>query len=72
MNDHQGEREGAAGRAFVVQFLPPDDEAGTAFRGRVERIASGESRRFHSAQELVAFMTQSLGGKSKSEREEES
>jgi hypothetical protein len=59
MSDRQ-EQDGAAGRAFVVQFSASDDDH-TAFRGRVERIASGESRRFHSGEDLLAFMADSLG-----------
>jgi len=58
--------EGPASRrategAFVVQFLPEPAGDGAAFYGRVERIASGESSRFRSAEELVAFMARTLG-----------
>lgn len=60
MSDRLHERDGAAGRAFVVQFLASDEDH-TVFCGRVERIASGESRRFHSGEELLAFMADSLG-----------
>ena len=68
MSDRERGREGAAGRAFVVQFLQPGDGDAAGFRGRVERVASGESRRFQSADELLDFMRQSLVGGSRRTR----
>ena len=47
-------------RVFVVQFRvhPPGGPAGYA--GRVEHLASGQVVRFHSLEELQAFMTRVL------------
>lgn len=61
MDDREARAEGAAGRAFVVQFLQGDGDPQRDFRGRVERVASGESRHFQSIDELVAFLVRSLG-----------
>jgi hypothetical protein len=68
MSDRPHERDGAAGRAFIVQFLASDDYH-SALCGRVERIASGESRRFHSGEELLAFMVDRLGRTAKGEED---
>jgi hypothetical protein len=49
-----------ANRAFVVQFrLPPPDGAPT-YDGRVEHLVSGQETRFHSLEELLAFMIRVL------------
>ena len=47
-------------RVFVVQFRvhPPVVPAGYA--GRVEHLASGQVVRFHSLEELLAFMVRVL------------
>ena len=47
-------------RVFVVQFRtqPPGGSAGYA--GRVEHLVSGRVTRFHSLEELLAFMTRVL------------
>lgn len=60
MSERPASRRATEG-AFVVQFLPDPAGERSAFYGRVERIASGESCRFRSAQELVAFMVRTLG-----------
>jgi hypothetical protein len=47
-------------RVFVVQFRtqPPGGPAG--YDGRVEHLVSGQVVRFHSLEELLAFMTRVL------------
>jgi len=47
-------------RAFVVQFRVGSGGQQQPFRGRVEHIASGQTCRFHSAPELLAFFSQVL------------
>jgi hypothetical protein len=42
-------------RAFVVQFRVPSEGAPT-YDGRVEHLVSGQEARFHSLEELLAFM----------------
>jgi hypothetical protein len=43
-------------RAFVVQFRPQPTGASSAYDGRVEHLVSGQVARFHSLEELLAFM----------------
>jgi len=43
-------------RAFLVQFRLQSTEASPAYAGRVEHVVSGEGTRFHSLDELLAFM----------------
>jgi hypothetical protein len=43
-------------RAFVVQFRALPTGASPAYEGRVEHVVSGQVMRFHSLEELVAFM----------------
>jgi hypothetical protein len=50
--------------AFVVQFRESTDMAAGRLEGRVEHIASYESARFHSLDELLAFITRVLAGSS--------
>ena len=52
---------GAAERAFVVQFSNDEGNRGGNFSGRVEHVASGESMRFGSPEELTAFLSHKLG-----------
>ena len=47
-----------ANRAFVVQFRAPVQ--GQPQGGRVEHMLSGQSRRFKSPDQLLAFMEQML------------
>ena len=47
-------------RSFVVQFTRDTAPAARCFRGRVEHIESGRSRRFASLDELVAFVGEVL------------
>ena len=47
-------------RAFVVQFRPPAPDGAPAYDGRVEHLVSGEAARFHSLEELLAFMVRVL------------
>jgi hypothetical protein len=43
-------------RAFVVQFRAQPAGASPSFEGRVEHLASYRVARFHSLEELLAFM----------------
>lgn len=47
-------------RAFVVQFRAETDIAQGRCTGRVEHVVSGQSTRFASLAELLAFMAQVL------------
>jgi hypothetical protein len=47
-------------RAFVVQFRVPAPAASSAYDGRVEHVVSGQEARFHSLEELLAFMVSVL------------
>ena len=50
----------AANRAFVVQFRTPPTGVPWAYEGRVEHLVSGQEVRFHSLEELLAFMARIL------------
>jgi phage baseplate assembly protein W len=47
-------------RAFVVQFHAQTPEALSAYEGRIEHVVSGQVARFHSLEELLAFMIRVL------------
>ena len=47
-------------RAFVVQFRAETDVEQGRWTGRVEHVVSGQSTRFASLEELLAFITQVL------------
>jgi hypothetical protein len=47
-------------RAFVVQFRAPPPGGTLIYDGRVEHLVSGEEGRFHSLEELLAFMIRVL------------
>ena len=47
-------------RAFVVQFRAQHTGASPTYDGRVEHLVSGQVARFHSLEELLAFMTRVL------------
>jgi hypothetical protein len=47
-------------RAFVVQFRTPPSEGLATYDGRVEHLVSGQVARFHSLEELLAFMIRVL------------
>jgi hypothetical protein len=47
-------------RAFVVQFRARATDATSCWEGRVEHLVSGQVARFHSLEELLAFMTHML------------
>ena len=49
-----------ANRAFVVQFRAPTTDASPRYEGRVEHLASYQVARFHSLEELLAFMIRVL------------
>ena len=46
--------------AFVVQFRFQPPEAPLSWEGRVEHLVSGHVARFHSAEELLAFLAREL------------
>jgi hypothetical protein len=47
-------------RAFVVQFRVPPPAGAPTYDGRVEHLVSGQAARFHSLEELLAFMVRVL------------
>jgi len=47
-------------RAFVVQFRARAIDAAQTYEGRVEHVVSGQTVRFCSLEELLAFMTRVL------------
>jgi len=47
-------------RVFVVQFRVQPPGAAAGYDGRVEHLISGQVVRFHSLEELLAFMTRVL------------
>lgn len=46
--------------AFVIQFRPETDIGAGRFEGRVEHMASSKATRFHSLDELLAFIASVL------------
>jgi hypothetical protein len=42
--------------AFVIQFRPETDVEAGRFEGKVEHVASCKATRFHSLDELLAFI----------------
>jgi hypothetical protein len=48
--------------AFVVQFREDTDIRTGRLEGKVEHIASYESARFHSVEELLGFIARVLDG----------
>ena len=47
-------------RAFVVQFRAPPPGTAPCHAGRVVHLVSGQVMRFHSLEELLAFMIRML------------
>jgi hypothetical protein len=47
-------------RVFVVQFRAQPTGVSSPYDGRVEHIVSGQVARFHSLEELLAFMVSVL------------
>jgi hypothetical protein len=47
-------------RAFVVRFHAQPPGAPLSWEGRVEHLASYQVARFHSLEELLAFMSRAL------------
>ena len=47
-------------RVFVVQFRVPAPAVSSAYDGHVEHVVSGQEARFHSLEELLAFMVSVL------------
>ena len=46
--------------AFVIQFRPETNIEAGRFEGRVEHIPSSRSTRFHTLEELLAFIANTL------------
>ena len=46
--------------AFVVQFAAETEAGQGRFVGRVEHVVSGHAQRFHTLEELLAWLTQML------------
>jgi hypothetical protein len=46
--------------AFVIQFQPETDIEAGRFEGRVEHIKSSRATRFHSLDQLLAFIASAL------------
>ena len=55
--------------AFVIQFRPGTDIESGRFEGRVEHVASCKAMRFHSLDELLAFMASVLAEVTDTEQE---
>ena len=47
-------------RAFVVQFRAQPTAPALSWEGRVEHLSSGQVLRFHSPEELLAFLARVL------------
>ena len=47
-------------RAFVVQIRTQPTEPALSWEGRVEHLSSGQVLRFHSPEELLAFLARVL------------
>ena len=47
-------------RAFVVQFRSQTTDVPLSWEGRVEHLVSGQVARFHSPEELLAFLSHVL------------
>jgi hypothetical protein len=48
---------------FVVRIYPAGEDEQPRLRGVVSQVASGETMIFRSADELVAFLVDPLGGR---------
>lgn len=46
--------------AFVIQFRPETDVETGRFEGRVEHVSTTKAKRFHSLDELLAFIGSTL------------
>ena len=47
-------------QAFVVQFRVQPTKLALSWEGRVEHLSSGQASRFHSPEELLAFLARVL------------
>ena len=47
-------------RAFVVQFRAQPADSALSWEGRAEHLNSGQVQRFHSPEELLAFLARVL------------
>jgi hypothetical protein len=56
-------------RAFVVQLYDEDDVAQGKLKGRVEHVASMQAVHFHSQEELIAFLIQTVASLEDTEEE---
>ena len=60
-SENEGDsRELPTNRAFVVQFRGHADVKGGCVDGRIEHITSGRAELFHTLEELVLFVGESL------------
>lgn len=57
-------------RAFVVQFREEAEGASQRFTGRVEHMMSGQTARFQSPEELLAFLAHVLNAQHAKRSEE--
>ena len=57
-------------RAFVLQFHADADVGQGHFEGRVEHVVSGQATRFHSLDELLAFIARILQERGSGHKEE--
>ena len=55
--------------AFVIQFRPETNIEAGRFEGRVEHVASTKAMRFHSLDELLAFIAGMLAEVSNAEQQ---
>ena len=53
--------------AFVIHFRPETDVEAGRFEGKIEHIASYETARFSSLEELLAFIVRMLSEAGKTE-----
>jgi hypothetical protein len=55
--------------AFVIQFRPETDIEAGRFEGKIEHVATYKSARFHSLDELLAFVATVLAEASNTEQD---
>lgn len=60
--DNEDARALPTNRAFVLQFRRHADIKGGCVDGRIEHITSGRAELFHTLEELVSFVGESLEG----------
>jgi len=60
MESHYAQASLPTDRAFVIQFRAQPPDAPVSWEGRVEHLVSGQVTRFHSLEELLAFLRRVL------------